>query len=79
MLYYFYMAEYTKAFCFFQTSDNADGTFWIWASPQGEPLTLDRRDVTFGLDIKPGTPIQEAAELTALLRKYVTQVTLSRQ
>jgi hypothetical protein len=59
------MGEYTKAYCHFQTSDNEDGTFWIWASPQGQPLILDGQEVTVGLDIKPGTPASEADELAA--------------
>lgn len=66
--------SFSKAVCFFQTSDNEDGTFWISASPQGEPLKLRGRAIQLGLDIKPETPMKEADELAAMLRKYVAHV-----
>jgi len=65
---------FSKADCYFKTSDNEDGTFWISASPQSGQLKLDGRTIEIGLDLKPGTPIQEADELSELLRKYVTSV-----
>jgi hypothetical protein len=66
--------SFSQADCYFQTSDNSDGTFWISASPQNGQLKLDGRIIDIGLDLKPGTPMKEADELSALLRKYVTSV-----
>lgn len=66
--------SYSKAYCYFQTSDKDDGTFWISASPQGEPLKLAGRNIGIGLDLKPDTPMKEADDLAALLRKYVSHV-----
>jgi hypothetical protein len=66
--------SYSKANCYFQTSDNQDGTFWISASPRGEPLKIAGRIVQVGLDLRPDTPMKEADELAAKLRKYVAHV-----
>ena len=66
--------SFSKAACYFQTSDNEDGTFWISAGPQGEPLKLAGRVIQVGLDIKPDTPMKEADELAAMLRKYVAHL-----
>ena len=68
--------SFSKADCFFQTSDNEDGTFWISASPQGEALKLGGRAIQVALDLKPDTPMKEADELAAMLRKYVAHVRL---
>ena len=65
---------FSKADCYFQTSDNEDGTFWISASPRGEPLKLAGQVINFGLDLRPDTPMKEADELAARLRKYVAHV-----
>ena len=66
--------SFSKPDCYFQTSDNEDGTFWISASPQGEPLKLGGRVIQVGLDLRPDTPMKEADELAAKLRKYVAHV-----
>jgi hypothetical protein len=67
-----------KAEAYFQTSDNEDGTFWIWAyDPRGEKISLgDCRDIMIGLDLAPTTTIQQADELSALLRKHVKTIRL---
>jgi hypothetical protein len=67
-----------KAEAYFQTSDNPDGTFWIWAyDPRGEKISLgDCRDIMIGLDLEPTTTAQEADALSALLRKHVKTIHL---
>jgi hypothetical protein len=67
-----------KADAYFQTSDNEDGTFWIWAyNPRGEKISLgDCHDIMIGLDLDPATTMQEADELAALLRKRVNYIRL---
>jgi hypothetical protein len=71
------MRSFSKADCYFQTSDNEDGTFWIWASPQGQPLKVAGQTITIGLDLTPGTSMKEADDLAVLLRKYVSHVRIS--
>jgi hypothetical protein len=71
--------SFSKADCFFQTSDNEDGTFWISASPQGESLKLGGQAIQVGLDLKPDTSMKEADELAAMLRKYVAHVRIWRE
>lgn len=66
--------SFSKAYCYFQTSDNEDGTFWIYVSPQNKALKLGEQTIEIGLDLEPGTPMKEADDLAALLRKYVIQV-----
>ncbi|MDR3716050.1 MAG: hypothetical protein P4L51_24865 [Puia sp.] len=67
-----------KAEAYFQTSDNPDGTFWIWAyDPRDEKISLgDCRDILIGLDLEPTTTVQEADALSALLRKHVKTIHL---
>ncbi len=67
-----------KAEAYFQTSDNADGTFWIWAyDPRGGKISLgDCPDIMIGLDLEPATTMQEADALSTLLRKHVKNIRL---
>jgi hypothetical protein len=67
-----------KADAYFETSDNEDGTFWIWAyDPRGEKISLgDCRDIMIGLDLDTATTMQEADELAELLRKRVKYIRL---
>jgi hypothetical protein len=68
--------SFSKAVCSFHTSDNEDGTFWICVDPQGGPLKLGGRAIQVGLDLKPGTLMNEADGLAATLGKYVAHVRL---
>jgi len=63
-----------KSQCYFETSDNTDGSFWIFISPQDQPLKLGDMHIGIGLDLERNTPMNEADELAALLRKYVSHV-----
>ena len=68
------MSTFSKAHCYFQTSDNPDGTFWIYVSAQDQPLKLDNREIGIGLHLKPDMPMKEADDFAGLLNKYVTHV-----
>jgi hypothetical protein len=70
--------NFHKADAYFQTSDNDDGTFWIYAyDPRGEEITLgDCRDIGIGLDLDPTTSIHDADALAAMLRKHVKSIRL---
>jgi hypothetical protein len=70
-----------KAEACFQTTDNEDGSFWIWAyDPRGEKISLGNcRDIMIGFDLEPSTSMKEADDLAALLRKHVTHVRLQAQ
>lgn len=68
--------SFSKAACSFHTSDNEDGTFWICLDSEGTPLKLGGREVNVGLDLKPGTVMNDADDLAATLRKFVTHVRL---
>ena len=61
----------SKAVCSFHASDNEDETFWICVNPQSGPPRLGGRPVKAGLDIKLGTPMNEADGLAATMRKYM--------
>ena len=63
-----------KADCYFHTSDNEVGTFWICVDPQGESFSLGGRTVKIGFDLRTNTPMKEPDELAARLRKYVSHV-----
>jgi hypothetical protein len=67
--------QVTTAYCYFQTSDNSDGTFWIAVQPQdNKDLKIAGRVIDVGLDLTPTTSVHEADALAALLRKHVANV-----
>jgi hypothetical protein len=65
------------AHCDFSTSDNSDGTFWIFVSPQGTTLKLGDRKVGIALNLKQRTSMADADDLANQLRKHVANVTIS--
>ena len=68
------MSKHSKAKCFFETSDNEDGSFWISVSPQDAPLELGGREIAIGFDLNADTPLKEADEFAAQMRKYISHV-----
>jgi hypothetical protein len=67
-----------RAKAYFQTSDNADGTFSVWAyDPHGEKITLGNcPDIMISLDLDPAMTMQQADEIADALRKHVKYIRL---
>jgi hypothetical protein len=65
-----------SANCYFSVSDKDDRTLWIYASPQGKELRVAGEQIEFGLDLRPGTSMDDAARLAELLREHVAQVSV---
>lgn len=57
-----------------KTSDNEDGTFLIYADTEGTFLKLDGMAIEVGIDLKPGTSIDQADDLAASMRKHVSNI-----
>lgn len=61
----------------FRACEEADGTPWIICEPQGKIEIAALRGGFIGFDLKPGTSLQEAEKLAALLRDTITNVAVT--
>ncbi len=70
-------AKTERARSYFRACESGDGTPWIICEPQGpdEILALSGGFVGFGLE--PGTSLEEAKKLAALLRDKITDVSVT--